>query len=141
MQLQIGPPWVGDSDIDNFQMAGFEQELPNASKSQGLLRAICREGELTQLADRSYPWRARSARSVFHPLEPIVAVLEHKVDLAGMRVLQEPGAIALLFGSEQVDCFVQTRVGQIPRPSGSTRAHAARRNASGWETKIAIRPG
>src|SRR5215216_2298132 len=34
------------------------------------------------------------------PAGPAVAVLEREVDLAGMRVLQQPGAVGLLFGSE-----------------------------------------
>ena len=40
------------------------------------------------------------------PAGPTVAVLERKVDLAAMRVLQQPGAIGLLLGSEQIDRFV-----------------------------------
>jgi hypothetical protein len=34
------------------------------------------------------------------PAGPAVAVLKRKVDLAGMRVLEQPGAIGLLLGSE-----------------------------------------
>src|SRR5215813_9774382 len=37
------------------------------------------------------------------PAGPAVAVLESKVDPARMRVLQQPGAIGLLLGSEQID--------------------------------------
>ena len=48
------------------------------------------------------------------PAGPTVAVLEREVDLAGMRVLQQPGAIGLLLGSEQVDRFVHPRVRHIP---------------------------
>ena len=48
------------------------------------------------------------------PAGPAVAVLERKVDLAGMRVLQQPGAIGLLLGSEQIDRFVHPRVRRIP---------------------------
>jgi hypothetical protein len=48
------------------------------------------------------------------PAGPTVAVLERKVDLAGMRVLQQPGAIGLLLGSEQIDRFVYPRVRHIP---------------------------
>ena len=39
-----------------------------------------------------------------------IAVLECEVDLAGMSVLQQPRAIALLLGSEQLNCFVQPPV-------------------------------
>jgi hypothetical protein len=48
------------------------------------------------------------------PAGPTVAVLERKVDLAGMRVLQQPGAIGLLLGSEQIDRFAHPRVRHIP---------------------------
>src|SRR6266542_1609947 len=48
------------------------------------------------------------------PAGPTVAVLERKVDLAEMRVLQQPGAIGLLLGSEQIDRFVDPRVRHIP---------------------------
>src|SRR5438093_7791896 len=48
------------------------------------------------------------------PAGPTVAVLERKVDLAGMRVLQQPASIGLLLGSEQIDRFVHPRVRHIP---------------------------
>src|SRR6266542_5935656 len=47
------------------------------------------------------------------PAGPTVAILERKVDLAGMGVLQQPGAIGLLLGSEQIDRFVYPRVRHI----------------------------
>jgi hypothetical protein len=42
------------------------------------------------------------------PAGPAVAVLERKVDPAGMRVLQQPGAIGLPLGSKHIDPFVHT---------------------------------
>src|SRR6266542_4051018 len=47
------------------------------------------------------------------PAGPTVAVLERKVDLAGMRVLQQPGAIKLPLGSEHIDRFAHPRVRHI----------------------------
>ena len=34
--------------------------------------------------------------------------------LAGMRILQQPGAIGLLLGPEQIYCFAYPRVRRIP---------------------------
>src|SRR5215510_6553705 len=48
------------------------------------------------------------------PAGPIIAVLERKVDLPGMGVLQQPRAIGLLLGSEQINRFVHPRVRHIP---------------------------
>src|ERR1700728_1618476 len=63
-----------------------------------------------------------SGRGLFVPFEktqcpecvpsawPVIALLQLKVDLAGMRILPEPGAIGLHLGSEQIDRFLHTRV-------------------------------
>ena len=61
----------------------------------------------------SYQRRTRRARSVFQRLGPAIAVLELEVDRAGMGVLQEPRAIRLLLGSDQLDRFVHARVRRI----------------------------
>src|SRR3990170_3052853 len=58
------------------------------------------------------------------PAGPTVAVLERKVDLAGMRVLQQPGAIGLLLGSEHIDRFVHPRVRHIPDRAKYSRARS-----------------
>src|SRR6267142_3995450 len=66
-----------------------------------------RSGLLVPAEDSQRPQRVP-------PAGPTVAVLEGKVDLARMRVLQQPGAIGLLLGSEQIDRFVHPRVRHIP---------------------------
>ena len=60
-----------------------------------------RSGLLAPFEDTHSPKRVPSARLV-------VAVLEFKMDLAGMRVLQEPDAVRLPLGSKQIDRFVHT---------------------------------
>jgi hypothetical protein len=47
------------------------------------------------------------------PAGQAVAVLERKVDFAGMGVFQEPGTAGLPFGVEEVDSFMEARVGRI----------------------------
>lgn len=44
------------------------------------------------------------------PAGAAVAVLKREVDFAGMCVLQQPGAIGLLFRSEQSDGFADSQV-------------------------------
>src|SRR5262249_45370461 len=63
-------------------------------------------GPLVPAEDTQRPQRVPSAG-------PTVAGLERKVDLAGMRVLQQPGAIRLLLGSEPIDRFAHPRVRHV----------------------------
>src|SRR6266850_2684839 len=51
------------------------------------------------------------------PAGPTVAVLERKLAFAGMRVLQQPGAVGLLLGSEQIDRFVHPRDKRVSIPT------------------------
>ncbi len=67
-----------------------------------------------QIEDFTYHFRTRRARSVFQSAGPVVAILQFKVDRTGMCILQEPSAVALLLGSDQIDRFVHTRVRHIP---------------------------
>jgi hypothetical protein len=90
-----------------------------------------------QVEHCSYQPRTRSARNVFHRLGRFVAILELKVDFARMRILQQPSAVGLLLGSEQMDRFLHNASPAHPRPSGGIRAHAARRSASGSERRTA----
>ena len=71
-------------------------------------RAGCGSGSgaLVPVEDTERPQRVP-------PAGLAVAVLERKVDFAGMRVFEQPGAVGLLFGSEQLNRFVYTRVRRI----------------------------
>src|SRR5579862_6032013 len=83
-----------------------------------------RRTDFPAVSDRSQRSRRASLGSVpaedtqcsqrVPPAGPAVTVLERKVDLAGMRVLKQPGTIGLLFGSEQINRFVHPRVRRIP---------------------------
>ena len=78
------------------------------------MRATWREGELRGGSRVLVPPEDTQRPQRVPPAGPVIAVLKREVDLAGMRVLQQPGSVRLLFGSKQIDRFVHTRVGQSP---------------------------
>jgi len=64
-------------------------------------------GFVVPVDDTQSPERIPSARLV-------VTLLELKMHLAGICILQQPSTIRLLLGSQQMDRFVYTRVRRIP---------------------------
>ena len=58
-----------------------------------------------------------------------------------MGVLEQPGAVGLPLRAQHLHRFGHARVRRDRRRLGSTPGHAARRSASGSETRTAARPG
>ena len=70
-----------------------------------------------------------------------VAVLHREVHRAGMGVLQQPGAVGLLFRAQQGRSPRPVADPAGPRRRGNNPGPAARRSATRWETRTAARLG
>src|SRR5437764_8210016 len=70
------------------------------------------------------------------PAGPTIAFLKRKIDLAGMRVLQQPSTIRLPLGTKQIDCFIHPR---IRRTSDRAEVFEAAQHVvvpAGWKREL-----